>query len=185
MGKDPREDFDALFQGKTDSTSPKGVFDYWNPALHCKCTLPIWLPYGSLPQMDEEATPLEDSDLLELPSETWSRIFGCIRCGRIATYTGDQVEAARVLKRSASLFHSHADVWLVVLQCGEKHCAALHSVHLDMREYHATPNTADATDAVAALRSGMFDGQMLPCGHTLKTIPRELYHATRVTSRMW
>jgi hypothetical protein len=55
-----------------------------------------------------------------------------------------------------------------------------------MCTYHDTPNTADANDAVATLRSIDFDDRTLPaCGHVLKTIPAEFYHAERVTKPMW
>jgi hypothetical protein len=54
-----------------------------------------------------------------------------------------------------------------------------------MRDYRATPNTADADDAIAVLRSAIFAGRKLRCGHELKTIPAKYYHAERVTDRMW
>jgi hypothetical protein len=54
-----------------------------------------------------------------------------------------------------------------------------------MRDYPDTLGGADANGAIAALRSGIFDGQKLRCGHEVKTVPAKYYHAERVTARMW
>jgi hypothetical protein len=183
MGK---EEFEALFRKKdTDPQDLNTEYWYGTPAIYCECGAAICLPYGSLPGMDSRGTTLKGNDPLELPPDEWSQVFGCIRCGHIATYAGIQVCTLLVRKPSKSIFHKYADVWRVTFPCGDKGCAALLSVHVDMREYHATPNTADASDAVAALRTADVAGQRLSCGHDLKTIPAKFYQAERVTSRMW
>jgi hypothetical protein len=185
MGK---EDFDAIFHQEPDPDDEP--YFYLNPALECptiKCRLKqklIWLPYGRLPESDEGGTPLGDSDPVQLPPDGWSEDFGCIACGRISTYAGRQVEMWPVQKNSGSIYHTHADVWRVTVPCADKNCGSLISVHLDMRDYRGTPNTAHARDAIDALKNAL-SGWKARCGHELKEIPKPFYHAERVTHRMW
>ena len=94
ISKDPREDFEALFRQQGNSATDDEYF-YLCPGLACfECGKVIWLPYRSPPQTDEEGILLAGNDPLELPSAEWYRIFGCIHCGHVAKYVGDQVEGS-------------------------------------------------------------------------------------------
>lgn len=178
------KELDDLFPG--EPAQPGRTFLYLVPAIECKqCFEPMWLPYGTLPQADWAEMPASGEDPLEMPSEGWSKIFGCTDCGHIATYVAGDVEGHAVRKPTKSRFHVHANVWHVAFACANTCCKAPYAVHLSMPAHPATPNATDASVVVESLRDPRFDGNPLPCGHPLGKIPAKFYHATRVKDRMW
>jgi hypothetical protein len=188
MGDDPREDFEDLFRGE-DFVYDEGDHDcyYLTPIIDCEsCRHHVGLPYDGLPETDEWGVRiLEDSDRPLLPSEGWSEIFGCTRCGHVAAYSHNQVKMHLVPKRSRSRSHAGANVYRVEFPCANRDCRSRFSIHVCTGEYREGQRARDESNAVAALRTGLFDGQRLPCGHHYKTIPADFYRAEHVTSRMW
>jgi len=43
----------------------------------------------------------------------------------------------------------------------------------------------NASDVVKTLRSGLFDGQILACGHEMRTVPEKFYTVAPVLKRLW
>jgi hypothetical protein len=186
VSKDPREEFDDLFRVGDDEGDERRPRTYLAPALECRCGALIWLPYEGLPETDEGGVRiLAGSDPPELPKAEWSQVFACTQCGSAAPFAGTQVIMQPVPGHSAGLRHSDAAVFLVESECGNKDCRTPFRWHVDMSGRRNKPSERNASGAVAAVRSGVFDGQLLPCGHRYRTIPAQLYRATPVTARMW
>jgi len=184
MNKDPRKEFEDLFlQSQPSDEEPLFVL-FGFDCLGCEDI--IWLPVENPSQVEfEGGKPIPNSSLLERPPERWSEVFGCIQCGRIATYAGDLVRPFAIPQSLMPRFRACADVYHVVFACGEKGCRSPVSLHVDISAFHAASTGTGTEHAVAALRSGVFDDQMLPCGHSYQRIPPERYRVTRVTTRMW
>jgi hypothetical protein len=233
MGRDPREEFKALFRKKDDANRDKRddatcghcghvgtlttdqmltqdtyvcagcghIFDlndddddnlhlgppvssirerwYFVPVVWCQCGVQVELPYTNPPQTDEEGkTLIAGEDPLVLPSEGWSVIFGCYACGNLSRYVASDVEAYPLLKMTEGEFRSGEGVYLARFPCGDRHCTTPVSIHVDI-------GTGNASEAVAQLRSGIFDGKLMPCGHAMKTVPAKFYSVEAVTRRMW
>ena len=189
MSKDPREEFEDLFDSGDEDGEQSRPHIYLAPALTCqspKCFAFIWLPYEGLPETDEGGVSIRaGSDPPELPSAEWSRVFGCIRCGNVALFAGTQVTMQPVLKRSGGAHRADSAVFLVESECGNKDCRSPFRFHVDLTESQNTSSARNASGAVAAVRSGVFDNWLLPCGHRYRTIPARFYRATPVTDRMW
>ena len=155
-------------------------FYYLAPILHCHhCWGEIELPYSPLPQTDEAGTVLpQGEDPPALPSEEWSATFGCRVCGHMSECGGDEVTVAPVHKQTEGSYQSGKGVYSLRFPCGDRHCTTLVSMFLDTGD-------GNASEAVALLRSGLFDGVPLPCGHPMKTIPAKFYQAEPVMRRLW
>jgi len=164
--------FDELIPDETD-------YYYLVPVMHCQCAALIELPYSPLPQADSDGRVLlRGEDPPTLPPAEWSATFGCIACGHISVYVGNQVTIETVLKLKEGRYQSGKCVYYARFPCGDRRCTFRESMYLDTRN-------KNATEALGLLRSGLFDGQVLSCGHPMKTIPATFYRIEPVMNRLW
>jgi hypothetical protein len=155
------------------------VFWYLAPVLFCECGALIELPYSNLPQTDADGKILlRGEDPPVLPSEDWIATFGCRKCGRIAIYFYGLVTVYPIPKLSEGVYQSGKGVWHAEFPCGDRRCKVLASMYVDT-------GNGSASEAVALLRSGIFDGTLLACGHEMKTIPEKFYRVEPVLRRLW
>lgn len=159
---------------------PDTVFWYLTPFLACRqCRELIELPYSNLTQTDEAGKLLlAGGNPPELPSEEWSATFGCRKCGHVAEYFYVEVEALPIPKYSEGTYQSGKGVYLARFPCGDRHCTTPVSMYVDTVD-------KNASEAVELLRSGVFDGKTMPCGHEMKTVPAKFYTVEPVMHRMW
>jgi transcription elongation factor Elf1 len=173
---DDDEDDDLEIEGTSEGPE---IFWYLAPMLICQCGARIELPYSNLPQTDQDGKILlRAEDPPELPSEDWTATFGCRRCGHVSIYYADDVTIAPVLKWAEGIHQSGKGVYAVRFPCGDKRCTTPVSIHVDIGD-------GNASEVVAALRSGIYDEQRLPCGHAIKTVPAKFYQVEPVIRRMW
>jgi hypothetical protein len=186
MGKNPRDEFEALFRKNYATIDANEIYFYLHGLDCSKCGQTIWLPYGGARcQILGAEMRSVSSDPLVWPSAGWSQVFGCIECGQIAPYAATQVNGLLVPKSLEDSWHAHPDVYLVTCECGDKDCQSPFSLHIDLSGYNVTTAATGTERAVDVMRSGVFDGQPLPCGHQYRTIPAPFYRATKITDRMW
>jgi hypothetical protein len=154
-------------------------FYYLAPVLFCECGSAMELPYSPLPRTDKDGKVLlQGEDPPTLPPEGWSAIFGCRACGRISTYAANVAEMSPVLKLTVGQHQSGKGVYYARFPCGDRRCSTLASVYVDIR-------VGNASEVLESLRSGLYDGQILECGHSMKTVPAKFYTIEPVLKRMW
>jgi hypothetical protein len=177
-------DMDVI-EGNSDEeiniSHPEPVW-YLAPRLTCRCDsceLPMELPYSNLPQTDERGLALlQGGDPPVLPTEEWLVTFGCRACGCVREYFDSDVTVAPIPKWTEGIYQSGKDVYSVEFPCGDKHCTTPVSMFLDI-------GNGNASAVVDLLRSGLFDGKLMPCGHEMKTVPATFYKVLPVMQRLW
>ncbi len=175
---DPHQQFENLFK-KTDR------YDGVIPYLECQhCAWHIHLPPFEEYPGDESLEKLTlNADRIEKQLGKWQRIFGCTACGHVATYFAQEVKVKFDPWHSREQrLYPDAIVYLVQFSCGEKRCLSRFSIHVSIDAPHERPISNDEHPAVAALRSGAFDGKDFGCGHRYRTILAKRYIATRLTT---
>ena len=152
---------------------------YLAPMLTCHCGKMIELPYSDLPLTDQEGVTLVGGeDPPELPSEEWSAVFGCTECGRISIYVASQVKTHPIPKLTEGIYQSGKGVYHAEFPCGDKRCIVPALMYVDA-------GVRSASEVVPLLRSGLFDGKQLSCGHQMKTVPEPFYRVVPVLRRLW
>ena len=177
---DKDEDDENLEISYTDYAANRStIYWYLAPLLTCECRARIELPYSNLPQTDEKGKTLsKGEDPPELPSEGWSATFGCRECGRIIEYFYRDVTIGPIPKMTEGTYQSGKGVYRAEFPCGDRRCTTPVSMYVDIKD-------RNASEAVELLRSGLFDGKIMPCGHEMKTVPAPLYKVEPVLRRLW
>jgi hypothetical protein len=155
------------------------VFLFDAPFLRCRgCSGEIPLTYGPLPRITlAQSLDSEFEDQTVWPPDEWRATVGCHACGRVDSYSADDVETHGSLLGAASQYHDSATLFVAKFPCGKLHCKAPATVY-------ANTETGGAAEFLRRLRSGFYQGR-LPCGHDLTTVPDKFYSIERISQRLW
>lgn len=152
---------------------------YLAPLMTCDCGELIELPYSNIPQTDEKGKLLlKGEDPPTLPSGEWSEVFGCLQCGLIRERFDWDVKVWPIPKVSEGQYQSGKGVWRVEFPCGSRGCTTLASMYVDI-------GNRNASEVESLIRSGVFDGKVLPCGHEMRTVPEKFYKVEAISRRLW
>lgn len=163
---------------------PDNEYLYAAPFFSCPASYEhlIPLPYPDLPEITEaQWKSTEDVDLLKLPPDTWTSIFGCRECGLIHIYDTEAIEEHLIERVSRGRYHNDANCFSVELQCANLNCKSPARLHVNMKDGE------HEKDLLRLLKSSFFHG-CLPCRHDLMPIPDRFYrnvHRVPVTECLW
>lgn len=159
----------------------EGSVFYLAPYLECRnprCGEDIALPYGLLPQLifEPEDSELEDEDQPLTPPDGWSESFGCIACGRVATYDSPHVTIRDVPHKTQGQFHDDATLYAIRFRDAAGNYATPDRLLVDTRG-------ASEGELHKKLDQQFFFGDM-KSGRGIAVRPGA-YAIERITSRLW